>query len=403
MEGLVVKTRGVPEAASLPDRRAPMTLLYLTPGCFDKGGISRYSRYQIASARSILGVENVCVHSLASRDDAGFEEYFRADFAAGGLATLNKLHLLARSTLQTLRMRPSLVLAAHVNLSGVAHVLARLAGARSILNIYGREVWSGFRPDARWGLTSTDHVIADCHFTADYVEARALRKRGSTTVIWDCVDVKKFCPGEPNPRVLAKYRIPDPATSINLLTLGRMTTDVAYKGYARLLEVFARANQFVPSLSLVYAGRGSLTHALAARARALGIASRVHFAGPVDDQDLPDVYRSAHMFSLVGDRGVGRGEGLPLTPIEAAACGVPIMVGDQDGSTEAIVEDRIGFRLHPHDTEAHVERVVELARSPQRRAEMGIRAAEAAHRHFSFEEFHRKHEELLNPWMATRP
>ena len=42
----------------------PHRILYLTPGCFDKGGISRYSRYQIECLREIHGEAAVTVQSL---------------------------------------------------------------------------------------------------------------------------------------------------------------------------------------------------------------------------------------------------------------------------------------------------------------------------------------------------
>jgi len=379
-------------------------LLYITPGCFDKGGISRYNRYQIAAFRDLLGPSHVSVYSLAGHSPEDFEDPFSIRFAAGGLSASHKLQLLARTTFDVLRERPSIILAAHVNLSGVARALARIAGSVSVLNIYGREVWSGLRPDARWGLLGANHVVADCHFTANYVEGEGMRSPGSTSVVWDCVDTRKFCPGRVNPAVLEKYGIPDPAAFVNVLTLGRMTPDVAYKGYERLLEVFARASAAVPNLRLVYAGRGSLVDSLRARARELGTSERVHFAGAIDEPDLPDVYRSAQIFSLVGDRGVGRGEGLPLTAIEAAACGVPILVGNQDGSREAIVESRNGFHLHPFDPSAHLEKIIELARAPELRARLGAGGAEVAKGFFSFEGFHKKHEALLGTWLTrVRP
>ena len=54
----------------------------------------------------------------------------------------------------------------------------------------------------------------------------------------------------------------------------------------------------------------------------------------VHEDDLPKFYRASRIFTLVSDRGKGRGEGIPLTPLEAMACGSPIIVGNQDGSQE---------------------------------------------------------------------
>ena len=46
--------------------------LYITPGCFDKGGISRYSRYQITAIREIFGYDKVSVFSLLGKNKHSF-------------------------------------------------------------------------------------------------------------------------------------------------------------------------------------------------------------------------------------------------------------------------------------------------------------------------------------------
>jgi phosphatidylinositol alpha-1,6-mannosyltransferase len=103
----------------------------------------------------------------------------------------------------------------------------------------------------------------------------------------------------------------------------------------------------------------------------LGVATRVCFTGFVHEQDLPDIYRSASVFSLVGDRGPGRGEGIPLTPLEAAACGVPILVGNQDGSREAAQPGVNGFALDPFDLETIAMHLRRLATDEPYRRQLG--------------------------------
>ncbi len=373
-----------------------MRALYLTPGCFDKGGISRYNRYQIASLRELLGEDNVDVLSLLGPGEDSFEAPIDVRFTAGGLSRRQKAAFLREACIAALR-GPQLILAAHVNMSALAVALARRPGARSIVNIYGLEVWSGLRRDARWGLERVSHVISDCGFTATWVEQEGLRPPKDCEVIWDCVDIERFHVGVPRPDVLERYNVPSPATGQNLLTLGRMSADALHKGYDRLLEVFARVAPRVPSLRLIYAGRGSLVDVLRDQARDLGLADRVFFTGMVHEDHLVDIYRSAHIFSLVSDRGPGRGEGLPLTPLEASACGVPILVGNQDGSAEAVVASN-GFVLDPFDLDAHAAKIELLATSEDTRRAMGDAAALAARREFSYEGFRKKHHRALARW-----
>jgi phosphatidylinositol alpha-1,6-mannosyltransferase len=201
--------------------------------------------------------------------------------------------------------------------------------------------------------------------------------------------------------VLAKYGIPDPASGTNLLTLGRISRFAAHKGYDRLLEVFAKVAPRAPDLRLVYAGRGDLVEPLRARAAALGLAARVFFTGAVHEDDLCDVYRSAHVFSLVSDRGKSRGEGLPLTPLEASAAGVPILVGDQDGSAEAVIQGENGFIVDPFDLDAHASRVLALAADPALRTAMGEAARARAVRDFSYRRFVAEHRALFNRWYGS--
>ena len=208
----------------------------------------------------------------------------------------------------------------------------------------------------------------------------------------------QFFPASPNLAVLEKYGIPNPATGFNLLSLGRLSRDATHKGYERLLEVFAMVSKKSPDIRLIYGGRGSLIEDLQCRAEVLGIAEKVFFTGMIHDEDLADVYRSAHLFSLVGDRGEGRGEGIPLTPLEAAACGVPILVGNQDGSQEAVIQGENGFILDPFDLEKQAEIILKVYNNILLKQKLGCNASRRIQTEFAYENFLELHRTLLQAW-----
>jgi phosphatidylinositol alpha-1,6-mannosyltransferase len=384
-------------------RGRPLKILYLTPGCFDKGGISRYTRYQITALREIVGPSNVCAFSLLGPTPSGFERPFQVDWYGASVSRLAKAEFVARVLAHAIVQRPDVILTAHVNMSGAAAAIGRSIGARTILNCYGLEIWSGLRRDSSFGLRRTFHVISDCHFTADYLVEQGLRERASVSVIWDCVDLSRFSPASPRPEVLARYHIPDPSTGFNILTLGRLTRSAAHKGYERLVDVFARVSRAAPLARLIFAGQGELCGELKARAQALGLGSRVHFTGGIHEDDLADVYRSAHVFSLVSDRGVRRGEGIPLTPLESAASGVPILVGNQDGSQEAVEQGENGYVLDSFDLDEHASKITFLASHPEIRAQMGQSARVLCERKFSYPRFVEEHRHLLESRFASAP
>src|SRR5690606_35728925 len=116
------------------------------------------------------------------------------------------------------------------------------------------------------------------------------------------------------------------------------------------------------------AGTGDRTDELRDLSRALGVADRVVLTGRVADDDLPALYRLASLFVLVSRRYEGGGEGLPLTPIEAAACGTPIVVGNEDGSREAVVEGTTGFLVRSRDVDELTNVLERAAAEPSRLA-----------------------------------
>jgi phosphatidylinositol alpha-1,6-mannosyltransferase len=238
--------------------------------------------------------------------------------------------------------------------------------------------------------------MADCHATADFLEEAEIRPRGTTQVIWDCVDLARYSPKRPSQDVLARYGISEPSSHFNILTVGRLSKAAAYKGYGRLLEVFARLAPQHPKLRLIFGGDGDLRADLAREAVARGLGDRVVFTGSIREQDLPDVYRSASLFSLVTDRGPGRGEGLPLTPLEAMACGVPILVGNQDGSREAVVDGANGFILDPFDLDRIESVIDQLAVDEELRRTLAAGAIRVVRERFSYEAFRDKHKALYD-------
>lgn len=373
-----------------------MKILYLTTGCFDKGGVSRFSRYQADALRTLYGAENVRVISRLGPDEHAFEEPFDVTWHGGsGTGIVAKARFVAAVTKQALLWHPDVILSAHIHYSALAHRLSRIIKAKSFLNIYGLEVWSSPGKAALWGLRQMDQVIADCHNTADFVVEHDLRPKGRPTVIWDPVDVNRFSPSECPLDVLQKYCLYDKRRHFVVLSLGRLSIGASHKGYDRLIKVFSKVADSCPNARLVICGRGDNSENLKALAEQEGVAEKVRFPGGIDEVDLADVYRSGTIFSLVSDQGDGRGEGIPMTPLEAMSCGVPIIVGNQDGSREAIIDGENGFCIDPFDLDNHAEIIRSLIADRTLLAAKCTGAVSVAKNVFSFQRFIKEHADLL--------
>jgi phosphatidylinositol alpha-1,6-mannosyltransferase len=67
-----------------------MRIVYLATGVFDKGGISRYSRYQIRALRDLMGDNQIYVLSLLGAGPNDFEEPFTVHYHGNGTSAISK-------------------------------------------------------------------------------------------------------------------------------------------------------------------------------------------------------------------------------------------------------------------------------------------------------------------------
>ena len=126
--------------------------------------------------------------------------------------------------------------------------------------------------------------------------------------------------------VLARYGLP----SRYVLAVGTLEPR---KNVTTLLQAFARLRRrggIDPALRLVLVGaRGWLDEPIYETVRSHGLDEIVHFAGFVDDDDLPAVYSGAALFVFAS---LYEGFGLPL--LEAMACGAPVITSNVSAMPE---------------------------------------------------------------------
>ncbi len=365
----------------------PMRILYLALGVFDKGGIARYCRYQIRALRELAGEDNVQVLSLFGPGPNDLEEPFAVNHAGGGLGLGSEAAFFLRAMGVAAVQRAQIVWSSHLRLLPAALALSRRTGAPLVVNIYGRELWGGrLRLLHRSTLPRADLVLSDCHFSAEFAASAYKVAPQRVQVIWGCADLERFAPRERNLELLRQFGIRHHPANRYVLTLGRIDKRARHKGYDRLIDAAAALRQY-PNLILLFAGAGDDLERLRQRALAAGLAGRAYFLGAIAEDALCDVYNLCDIFALVSDRGPGRGEGILLTQLEAAACAKPVIVGNEDGAQEAVIHDTTGFVVSPRDPAALSGCLERLLLDERLRLEMGRAARARMQTHFSYEKF----------------
>ena len=248
----------------------------------------------------------------------------------------------------------------------------RRAGAETVVALtHGHEVWWAAVPGARAVLRhvgdACDHLTTISDHTAGRIApalSRAARDR--LRRLAPLVDPDVFQP------------VPDrrtPSTVPTVVAVGRF---VAQKGFDLLLRAWPGVVAGLgparrPSLVLV--GDGPQAPHLRRLAARPGVAGTVTFTGALDPRGVADRLRAADVFALpVRTRWAGLNpEGLGLAALEAAACGLPVLVGDSGGAPETVLDGISGRVLPGDDPTVWTRAVLTLLRDPALAATMGAR------------------------------
>ncbi|MBX6357854.1 MAG: glycosyltransferase [Micromonosporaceae bacterium] len=232
---------------------------------------------------------------------------------------------------------------------------------------------------------AVDRVIAQCRDeVAELVRLGV--PRGRISVVPSGVDLQRFTPDGP--------QVPRDPERPRVLTVGRL---VERKGYAELIQ----AMRLVPKAECVIVGgppadqlaRDPLARELRELARAHRVAGRVRLVGAVPREQMPRWYRSADVLACAPWY-----EPFGLTPLEAMACGVPVVATAVGGLTDTVVDELTGELVPPRDPAALGRTLRRLLDDPVRRLAYGTAAVDRVRQCYSW---HRTADQLAMIYAAV--
>jgi glycosyltransferase involved in cell wall biosynthesis len=143
------------------------------------------------------------------------------------------------------------------------------------------------------------------------------------------------------------------------MTAGRLASTERFKGFDEVILAMPRLLAHFPALKYLIVGDGSDRARLNALVESLGLAAHVVFTGRISEAEKVAHYNLADAYVMPS---IGEGFGIVL--IEAAACGVPVVGSQEDGSQEALLAGRLGRLVDPRDPDALVQAIAETLEAP---------------------------------------
>ncbi len=211
---------------------------------------------------------------------------------------------------------------------------------------------SGLLSLMRKGLKRADAIIIISKFSKSELVKHAGLDASCIHVAYPGVDHAVFKP-------LASAK-PDSNT---ILYVG---SEQPRKNTGVLLEAFAKARKRLPGLRLLKVGspqwRGG-RKAFLSKARELGVEGAIDFSEGQSESELAAVYRSAGALVFPSTY-----EGFGLPPLEAMACGLPVICSNAASLPEVV--GKAAITLQPHDVDGFAKAIVAVLTSARKRTAM---------------------------------
>lgn len=209
--------------------------------------------------------------------------------------------------------------------------------------------------------------------TAEVFELVRMGATKSNIAVVPCgVDLRMFQPLGPSEARDPKLR--------RIVSISRL---VERKGIADAIE----ALRLIPDAELVIAG-GPAASNLSADAEAmrlkqlaqdLGVGNRVVFRGRLDRYEIPPLLRSADVVVCYPWY-----EPFGIVPLEAMACGVPVVAARVGGLIDSVIDGVTGIHVPPRSPAALAQALTNLLADDKQRLEIGLRGTRRANRRYGW-------------------
>ena len=228
--------------------------------------------------------------------------------------------------------RVDVVFCGHLHFAPLAAVIARMRGARLVIQAHGIEAWRAPQWHCRAAIEASDLVLCVSRHTRHALLAHSAIAPERVLVLSNTVG-GVFTPGDGVPfrqrNGLENRRV--------LLTVGRLDSRERYKGHDRIIALLPELVAAGHDVVYLIAGDGDDRARLEQQAHAEGVDQRVRFLGNLSATELVGAYRAADLFVMPST-----GEGFGISFLEAIACGTPALGLEAGGAPDALADGSLG-------------------------------------------------------------
>lgn len=146
-----------------------------------------------------------------------------------------------------------------------------------------------------------------------------------------------------------------------IFTLTRLASSEQYKGYEQVIKAVSRLKERFPGIKYILSGQYDSTEETRIRdlINSYKVNDEVILTGFLNENELADHFLLSDLFVLPSKK-----EGFGIVFVEALACGLPVICGNADGSTDAIRHGELGTAINVDDLDELEKTITGYLKTP---------------------------------------
>jgi phosphatidyl-myo-inositol dimannoside synthase len=237
--------------------------------------------------------------------------------------------------------KSDVVILSHINLLMAAWLIKKRNPKTTIILLaHGIEIWGKLNVQQQKMLGACDKIVSVSNFTKDTIINQHKIAENKCFILNNCID----------PFLVRK-------DDIVLLTLTRLSSKDRYKGYDFVIDAMVDIVKKYKNVKHILAGgcdaeeKAFLQNKIAEN----GLLNHVILTGYLPEEELANHFCLADVYIMPSVK-----EGFGIVFVEAMYYGVPVIAGNADGSTDALLNGKLGLLINPESKTAIYESIEKM-------------------------------------------
>lgn len=319
-----------------------MNILFLYLDAFRQtGGIEKFNKAFLKALDDISTENKIDYKAFSLCDDKPDTRYVNADKHKG--FRYNKFTFVINSIREGLKA--DVVIIGHLNLALVGLIVKFFKPNKKVILVaHGIEIWNE-QPFIKSELIrKADLILAVSRFTKDNIVKHNNISDDKVKIFHNTLDPYFNLPTQ---KEKPKYLLERYGLSVEtkiILTITRINKFEGYKGYDMVIRALQDIIKDFPDIKYILVGKFDTVEERRLKNLVMqnNLDNNFILTGFIKEEELVDHYLLADVFVMPSKK-----EGFGIVFIEAAACGLPVIAGNKDGSSDALLDGRLGRCVDP--------------------------------------------------------